>query len=335
MSAPRRIIFVTGGAGFIGSNIVGRLAQDPTLDVVVCDRLRDADTGKWRNIAKHPIGDFVHPDSMWEWLEKRWRDVEAVVHMGAVSSTTEPDADKIIHANFTLSRDLFRWCADHQRRFIYASSAATYGDGSQGFDDKDDYPSLTGLRPLNTYGWSKALFDQFAARQAARDYAPPQWVGLKFFNVYGPNEEHKGGMKSVVAQIWPKVAHGDTVRLFKSHNPDYAHGGQLRDFVYVRDVADVVEWLTQNPQVNGVYNLGSGQARSFKDLAEATFTAAGKAPSIDYFDMPPGLRGKYQYYTQASMERLKAAGYAKPFTSLEDGVADYVQSYLSQPDPYA
>jgi ADP-L-glycero-D-manno-heptose 6-epimerase len=330
----RRIVFVTGGAGFIGSNIVARLAQDRGLDVVVCDRLREADSGKWRNIAKHPIGDFVHPDHMFEWLEKRWQDVALVVHMGAVSSTTEPDADKIVHANFTLSRDLFRWCADRQRRFIYASSAATYGDGSQGFADQDDFESLTALRPLNAYGWSKAVFDQFAARQAARGYAPPQWAGLKFFNVYGPNEEHKGGMKSVVAQIWPKVASGETVRLFKSHNPDYADGGQLRDFVYVRDVADIVEWLAMNEQVSGVYNLGSGQARSFKDLAEATFAAAGVAPKIEYFDMPFGVRDRYQYFTEAKMERLRQAGYEGTLTSLEDGVADYVRGYLSQPDPH-
>lgn len=330
----RRIIFVTGGAGFIGSNIAAKLAEDRDLDVVVCDRLHDADKGKWRNIAKHPIGDFVHPDNMFEWLEKRWRDVEVVIHMGAISSTTEPDADKIIHTNFGLSRDLYRWCTDRQRRFIYASSAATYGDGSQGFDDRNDLESLAALRPLNAYGWSKALFDLFAARQAARDYKPPQWAGLKFFNVYGPNEEHKDSMKSVAAQIWPKVSHGRAVQLFKSHNPDYADGGQLRDFVYVRDVAEVVDWLVRTESVNGIYNLGSGQARSFADMATAVFKAAGREPDIQYFDMPPALREKYQYFTQAEMSRLQAAGYNQPFTPLEDGITNYVQRYLAQPDPY-
>ena len=329
----RRIIFVTGGAGFLGSNIVAKLAEDPSLDVVVCDRLREAELGKWRNIAKHPIGDFVAPEAMFEWLEKRWRDVELVVHMGAVSSTTEPDADKIIHSNFTLSRDLFRWCADHQRRFIYASSAATYGD-SVDFQDRDDLEWLTGLRPLNTYGWSKALFDLFAARQAARDYAPPQWVGLKFFNVYGPNEEHKHSMKSVASQIWPKVRDGHSVQLFKSYREGVPDGGQTRDFVYVRDVADVIGWLAKNEQVNGIYNLGSGTARTFEDLARAVFTAAGRAPEIEYTPMPPAIRGKYQYFTQAKMERLQAAGYNQPMTTLEDGVSDYVKRYLSQPDPY-
>lgn len=327
-------VLVTGGAGFIGSNIVARLAEDPTLDVVVCDRLHEAELGKWRNIAKHAIGDFVQPDDMFDWLEKRWRDVEVVVHMAAVSSTTEPDADKIIQSNFALSRDLFRWCADRQRRLVYASSAATYGDGAQGFEDDDRYEALIKLRPLNTYGWSKALFDQFAARQAARDYAPPQWVGLKFFNVYGPNEEHKHSMKSVASQIWPHVRDGQSVQLFKSYRPDVPDGGQKRDFVYVRDVADVTAWLVANPQVNGVYNLGSGQARTFEDLARAVFAAAGKNAQIDYTPMPPAIRDKYQYFTEAKVERLRAAGYTAPFTPLEEGIADYVTRFLSQPDPY-
>jgi ADP-L-glycero-D-manno-heptose 6-epimerase len=330
----RKIAFVTGGAGFIGSNIAARLAEDRNLDVVVCDRLHEADLGKWRNIAKHPIGDFVAPEEMFDWLEKRWRDIEMVIHMAAISSTTEPDADKIVRSNFTLSRDLFRWCADRQRRLIYASSAATYGAGEDGFDDDNDYEALAKLRPLNTYGWSKALFDLFAARQAARDYAPPQWVGLKFFNVYGPNEEHKHSMKSVAAQIWPHVREGHSVQLFKSYRADVPDGGQKRDFVYVRDVADVTEWLMNNPQVNGVYNLGSGMARSFADMAGAVFKAAGRAPQIEYTPMPPAIRDKYQYFTQARMERLAAAGYTKPMTPLEEGIEDYVSRYLGQPDPY-
>ncbi len=330
----RRIIFVTGGAGFIGSNIVAKMAEDQNLDLVVCDWLHDAELGKWRNIAKHPIGDFVPPEEMFDWLEKRWRDIELVVHMGAISSTTEPDADKIVQTNFCLSRDLFRWCADRQRRFIYASSAATYGDGELGFDDDNSLDHLTRLRPLNTYGWSKAMFDIFAVRQAARDYAPPQWAGLKFFNVYGPNEHHKASMKSVAAQIWPKVRTGHAVQLFKSHNPDYEDGGQLRDFVYVRDVADVVQWLHQNEAVNGIFNLGSGKARSFREMAETLFKSAGRGPLIDYMDMPPSIRDKYQYFTEAKMDRLREAGYPGQFTTLEDGIDDYVKGYLATPDPY-
>ena len=330
----RRIVFVTGGAGFIGSNIAAKLAEDRSLDVVVCDRLHEAELGKWRNIAKTPIGDFVAPDHMFDWLEKRWRDVELVVHMAAVSSTTEPDADKIIHSNFTLSRDLFRWCADRQRRLIYASSAATYGAGEAGFVDDNAYEALAALRPLNTYGWSKALFDLFAVRQADRDYAPPQWVGLKFFNVYGPNEEHKHSMKSVASQIWPKVREGHAVQLFKSYRQDVPDGGQKRDFVYVRDAADVTRWLLDNPQVNGIYNLGSGQARTFEDMARQVFAAAGKNAQIEYTPMPPAIRDKYQYFTEAKMERLADAGYVQPLTTLEEGIGEYVGRYLSQPDPY-
>ena len=330
----RKIVFVTGGAGFIGSNIVARLAEDHELDVVVCDRLREADLGKWRNIAKHPIGDFVAPEQMFEWLEKRWRDVELVVHMAAVSSTTEPDADKIVHSNFTLSRDLFRWCADHQRRFVYASSAATYGGGEHGFDDDNSIEALARLRPLNTYGWAKAMFDLFASRQASRGYAPPQWVGLKFFNVYGPNEEHKHAMKSVASQIWPKVHDGQTVQLFKSYRSEVPDGGQLRDFVYVRDVTEVIRWLLDNPEVNGIYNLGSGRARSFEDMARQVFKAAGKPPQIEFTPMPPAIRDKYQYFTEARMDRILAAGYGKPLTGLEEGIDDYVGRFLSQPDPY-
>jgi len=330
----RRLIMVTGGAGFIGSNIVAKLCDDVAWDVAVCDRLRDAELAKWRNIAKHPVADLVAPEALADWLSVNADKLEAVIHMGAVSSTTEPDVDKIVQSNFVLSRDLWRVCTEKGVRLIYASSAATYGDGAEGFHGLDDLDSLTKLRPLNAYGWSKALFDLYAVRNAERNRKPLQWVGLKFFNVYGPNEYHKGAMKSVVAQIWPQVLAGENVRLFKSHNPDYADGGQLRDFVYVRDAADVVAWLIANPQVEGVYNLGSGQARSFLDLAKATCAAAGRPCEVDYRDMPEALRDRYQYFTQADMSRLKAAGYADNFTSLEAGVTDYVGRYLSAVDRY-
>jgi ADP-L-glycero-D-manno-heptose 6-epimerase len=254
--------------------------------------------------------------------------------MGAVSSTTEPDVDKIVRSNFQLSRDLWDWCGEHACRLIYASSAATYGDGAQGFDDDNDLAALAALQPLNAYGWSKAAFDVYAARAAARGEAPPQWAGLKFFNVYGPNEGHKGAMKSVVAQIWPDVAAGRPVKLFKSYREGVADGGQLRDFVYVRDVVDVIEWLLARPELAGVYNLGSGRARSFKELAEAAFAAAGKPPQIDYAPMPEAIRARYQYFTEARLDRLRAAGYDGQFTSLEDGVGDYVRRFLSQADPY-
>jgi ADP-L-glycero-D-manno-heptose 6-epimerase len=328
------MIVVTGGAGFIGSNIVARLTAETAYDVVVCDRLETADLAKWKNLAKHPIADFWAPEELFEQLERHAERIEAVVHMGAISSTTEPDADLILRTNFTLSRDLWDWCAIRNVRMLYASSAATYGDGETGFNDDDDAESLSKLRPLNAYGYSKMLFDQYAVRQSDRGQAPPQWAGLKFFNVYGPNEGHKGGMKSVVAQIWPKVAAGETVSLFRSHNPNYADGGQLRDFVYVDDVVDIIEFLLQSPEVSGVFNAGSGQARSFDDLAKATFAAAGKAPSIEYVDMPEAIRDRYQYFTQARMDRIRAAGFEGQSTPLEEGVRRYVQNFLAQPDQY-
>ena len=330
----RRMIVVTGGAGFIGSNIVARLTAEDRRDIVVCDRLETADLAKWKNLAKHPIADFWQPEELFEQLERHAESIEAVVHMGAISATSEPDADLILRTNFTLSRDLWDWCAIRDARFIYASSAATYGDGDQGFEDDDSLEGLSALRPLNAYGYSKMLFDQYAARQSDRGQSPSQWAGLKFFNVYGPNEGHKGGMKSVVAHIWPKVAADETVTLFRSHNPAYADGGQMRDFVFVEDVVDIVAWLLDSPGVSGVFNAGSGQARSFLDLAHATFAAAGKTPSIAYVDTPEAIRDRYQYFTEARMERIRAAGYAGQSTPLEEGVRRYVQDYLAQPDPY-
>ncbi len=264
----------------------------------------------------------------------RAENLSLVIHLGAVSSTLESDADKIVQTNFCLSRDLFLWCALEGRRFFYASSAATYGDGRTGFDDAPEVSALAALRPLNAYGWSKALFDVFAARNAANGVAPPQWAGLKFFNVYGPNEGHKGPMRSVVSQIWPDVAAGRPVQLFRSHDDRYPDGGQMRDFIYVRDVVDVIQWLRRCWGVSGIFNLGSGQARSFQDLAHAVFQAAGREPEILFTDMPEELRSRYQYFTQARMQRLRSGGYDRPFTTLEDGVADYVRRYLSQGDPY-
>jgi ADP-L-glycero-D-manno-heptose 6-epimerase len=319
----RKLILVTAGLTAAGD-----------YDIAVCDRLDAAEDGKWRNLSKHPIVDFIAPEEMFDWLVAHADEVEAVIHMGAISSTTEPDADLIVHTNFTLSKELWSWCAANGVRLIYASSAATYGDGALGFKDEDDLQALARLRPLNAYGWSKALFDLYVRRQASRGHAPSQWAGLKFFNVYGPNEYHKGDMKSVVAQIWPIAKTGRTISLFKSHNPNYPDGGQRRDFVYVKDVEQVVAWLLSHSEVNGVFNLGSGEARTFKDLAEVTFRAAGHAPKIAYVDTPAAIRDKYQYFTEADMTRLRAAGYALPFTTLEDGVQDYVQNYLAKDDPY-
>jgi len=330
----RSLVMVTGGAGFIGSNVVADLLEHGDYEVAVCDWLGSAESGKWRNLSKHAIADFVAPEALFPWLEAHASELAAVVHMAAISSTTEPDADLIMHSNFTLSRDLWDWAAQAGVKLVYASSAATYGDGALGFDDADDLQSLARLRPLNPYGWSKVLFDLYARRQADAGKAPPSWAGLKFFNVYGPNEYHKGQMKSVAAQIWPQVTAGERVTLFRSHHPDYADGGQLRDFISVKDAAAVVAWLVGRDKVGGVYNLGSGKARSFKDLATAVFSAAGQPSRIVYIDTPQAIRPQYQYFTEARTERLRALGYTAPFADLEAGVEDYVAHYLARPDAY-
>ncbi len=255
--------------------------------------------------------------------------------MGASSSTTETDADFIIANNFTLSQFLWDWCARHGVRFIYASSAATYGGGDAGFDDDGSPAGLAKLRPLNAYGWSKHLFDRWVANQVERDKAaPPQWAGLKFFNVYGPNEEHKGSQKSVVAQIYPRAKAGAASHLFRSHRAGIVDGAQTRDFVYVRDCVAEMLWLFDHPAVSGLFNAGTGKARSFADLAAAVYRALGIAPKIEFIDTPIEIRDKYQYFTEARMERIKAAGFTAAPTSLEDGVSDYVQNFLDRTDPY-
>ena len=323
---------VTGGAGFIGSNIVASLC-DRGEPVAVSDRLRSQE--KWRNIAKRDLVDVVAPEGLEAWLSANGAALDAVIHMGAISSTTERDADLITEVNFRLSLFLWRWCATHGVPFIYASSAATYGDGSGGFDDDSSADALSRLLPLNAYGWSKHLFDRRVRRAVDEgEPVPPQWVGLKFFNVYGPNEYHKGSMQSVVAQKLPLAAADQPVTLFKSYRPDIADGGQRRDFVYVGDCVEVVLWMLDNPQVSGLFNLGTGTDRSFEALARAVFSALGTTPRISFIDMPESIRGQYQYFTRARMDRLRAAGFDRPFTTLEDGVRTYVQEYLLKTDPY-
>lgn len=326
------MILVTGGAGFIGSNITAALAERE-VSVAVCDRFRNA--GKWRNLAKLELREVVAPEALAPWLEAHSAQIEAVVHMGAISSTTESDVDLIMEVNFRLSQLLWRWCAANRKRLVYASSAATYGAGEHGFEDDASLKGLAKLRPLNPYGWSKHLFDRWVARELAEGGPRPlQWVGLKFFNVYGPNEYHKGGMQSVVAQKYPLAAAGEPITLFRSHRLDVPDGGQKRDFVYVGDCVDVMLWLLDHPGVSGLFNLGTGQARSFEDLARALFAATGQPAHIEYVDMPAVIRPNYQYFTEASMERLRKAGYTRPFTSLAEGVREYVGRYLSHSDPY-
>jgi ADP-L-glycero-D-manno-heptose 6-epimerase len=326
------MIIVTGGAGFIGSNLVAGLEQAVGGDIAVVDRLGTED--KWRNIAKRELAAIVAPEDTFEFLNRHRGDVSAIYHMGAISSTTERDADLIVRENITLPLGLWHWCAENRTRLIYASSAATYGDGDAGFDDDDSPDGLSGLRPMNAYGWSKHAFDRRAVRLALNGVHPPQWVGLKFFNVYGPNEYHKDSMKSVVAQITPKIAAGEPAKLFTSHHPDYEDGGQLRDFVYVDDCVRVMLWLLEAEAVNGIYNLGTGAARSFADLARAVFAALGQDERIEYIPMPEAIRDRYQYFTQARMDRLREAGYPDQFTTLEEGVRRYVKGFLTASDPY-
>ncbi len=327
------MILVTGGAGFIGSNLLAGLEANGQKALVACDQLDDGE--KWQNIAKRSLLDIVRPDDLFPYLEAHRGEVEAIFHLGAISDTTVLDTERLLETNFRLSVSLWEHCAEENIRFFYASSAATYGDGSQGFDDDGSPEALAKFRPLNPYGWSKHLFDQHVAKIVRAGGAePPQWVGLKFFNVYGPNEYHKGAQKSVAAQIFPDAKAGKPIRLFRSHNPDYADGEQLRDFLWVGDSVDIMLWLYEHPEVNGLFNLGSGKARSFLDLANAMFHALDKEPNIEFIDTPEEVRERYQYFTQAEMSRLRQAGCDLPFTSLEDGIARYVRNHLNAADPY-
>ncbi|CAE7866517.1 hldE [Symbiodinium microadriaticum] len=329
------MIIVTGGAGFIGSNIVAGLNAQGREDLIIVDWLGDDD--KWRNLRSAAFADIIQPEALDDFLASdRAAKIDAIIHMGAISATTETDVDLIVRSNINLTHQLWRIATDRKAKFIYASSAATYGDGEAGFDDDSDPDHLAKLAPLNAYGWSKHVIDRHIVRQPAKA-SPPFWAGLKFFNVYGPNEYHKGGQKSVVAHITPTAQAGDPVKLFQSHHPDYEDGGQLRDFVYVKDCVDVILWMMGSDSDNvpsGLYNIGTGKARSFKDLAYAVFAALGKDPKIDYVPTPEAIRDKYQYFTEAKMDRLRAAGYNQPMTSLEDGVKDYVQNHLTAAHPY-
>ena len=325
------MILVTGGAGFIGSNLVAALCERG-LDVAVCDRFDQGD--KWRNLGGQQLADFIPLDELFGWLEAEHKSLDTVFHMGASSSTTETNIDYVVETNFVLSRRLWRWCSGKRKRMIYASSAATYGDGEQGFDDDNDPAALARLRPLNAYGWTKHLFDRGVVRMAAEGTRPKQWAGLKFFNVYGPNEYHKGDQQSVAAQLFHQISDSGRARLFRSHRNDYPDGGQLRDFIWVGDCVDVMLWLYDNPAVNGIFNCGTGEARSFNDLANACFSALDREPVIEYVDTPANIRDKYQYFTQAEMARLGKAGYEKPFTSLEDGVGRYIRDHLAANNPY-
>jgi ADP-L-glycero-D-manno-heptose 6-epimerase len=316
------MIIVTGGAGFIGSAIVWKLNQLGENKIIIVDELGKDD--KWKNLVPLKYDDFIHKDDFISMILDRdiSFEITAIIHMGANSSTTEKDADHLFSNNYLYTKELAKYCLEKNLRFIYASSAASYGDGSLGFDD--DETKLESLRPLNMYGYSKQLFDLWAKRNSAFN----RIVGLKFFNVYGPNEYHKGDMRSVVHKAFEQIRDTGKVKLFKSLNSKYKDGEQLRDFIYIKDAVDMTLFFFDKPNVNGLFNLGTGKSETWNDLVDSLFKSLNKPANIEYFDLPEHLREKYQYFTEANVNKIKKAGFASPITSLEDGVTDYVKNYL-------
>lgn len=327
------MIIVTGGAGFIGSALVWKFNQKKVDDLLVVDHMGNGP--KWKNIAKRQITDIMHKDRFPAWLDSRPKthNIEAIFHMGACSTTTETDVDYLVENNLHYSMHLWNFCVKQRIPFIYASSAATYGSGEFGFSDEPQ--KIPNFRPINPYGLSKQLFDKWVLKQKV---APPFWAGLKFFNVYGPQEYHKGGQASVVFHAVPQVKEHGSLRLFKSYRTDIKHGDQRRDFVYVKDVVDVMYHLFQvrRVAVSGVYNLGSGKSRTFTDLGRSVFKSLGvKREKFEWIEMPESIKGQYQYFTEADLTLLRQkTGFKGKMTSLEDGVNDYVQNYLATHDPY-
>ena len=299
-------------------------------DLLIVDHMHHPE--QWQNLCHRRYADYLDKDELFHWLQDT-QEVDAIIHMGAISATTERDFNRLVQDNIRYSQRLWKWCAENSVPLFYASSAATYGSGEAGYNDDEAITDT--LRPLNGYGYSKQFFDQWALRQVQAEHpTPPQWCGFKFFNVYGPNEYHKERMASVAFHTFNQFREHGAVKLFKSHKSGFDDGMQLRDFVYVKDAAAVVAYFLAHPAQSGIFNIGTGQARAFKDLANAVISSMGCEPLITYIDMPQDLQGKYQYFTEANISKLRAAGYAQPFHTLEEGVRDHVQNYLMQPDPY-
>ena len=315
------MIIVTGAAGFIGSALVAHLNELGYQELVLVDDFSRED--KKRNYENKTYKTLVERSEFAEWLKENNRFVQMVIHLGARTDTTEFDQSIFDELNLEYSKDVWNACIEYALPLIYASSAATYGLGEHGY--KDSHDIVDKLKPLNPYGESKNDFDKWALKQ---DKKPFFWAGLKFFNVYGPNEYHKGRMASVILHAFRQINEKGQVKLFRSHNPKYVDGGQLRDFIYVKDVVKVITFLMETRKHSGLYNLGTGKARTFLDLAKGTFTALGKEPNIEFIDTPEDIRDKYQYFTEADMSKLKANGYSEDFYSLEEGIKDYVQEYL-------
>ena len=316
-------ILITGGAGFIGSALVWELNRRGCENIVVCDRLSTDE--KWKNLVPLKFADYIDGNDLLQAVQHapaKLGRFDHVLHLGACSATTERDADFLMRNNYEFTKQLCHWSLANQTRFVYASSAATYGDGAHGMDDQ--MPDIHALRPLNMYGYSKHLFDLHAKREGWL----PKIVGLKYFNVYGPNEDHKADMRSLVHKACGQILATGKVQLFKSHRPDYKDGEQMRDFLYVKDAIRMTLHLAETPSAGGLFNLGSGKAHTWVELATAIFTALGKEPNIEFIDMPEHLQSKYQYYTCADIAKLRASGFTQEITALTEAVRDYVQGYL-------
>tara|TARA_A100001015_G_scaffold293480_1_gene370119 strand:- start:297 stop:1271 length:975 start_codon:yes stop_codon:yes gene_type:complete len=322
------MIIVTGGAGFIGSAYVWKCNQKGIKDIVIVDNLNTST--KWLNLRTLTYQDYIHKDNFINLIKNNKIEykVKAIIHMGACSSTTEMNSDYLMENNYRYTKLLANWSLKNNVRFIYASSAATYGDGEKGFDD--DHNQMTSFSPINPYGYSKHLFDLVAKEEGILD----KIVGLKFFNVFGPNEYHKESMRSVVCKAHHQILESNEIKLFKSYNDQYEDGGQKRDFIYIKDCIDIIDWFVDNPDKNGIFNVGTGEAKTWNQLAQALFKALKKEPNINYIDMPDNIKNQYQYFTQANMGKLKDLGYSKPFFSLEDAVEDYVSNYLNKQNRY-
>lgn len=316
------MIIVTGAAGFIGSGLISRLNQDGFTNIIAVDDFSKIE--KAENLEGKIIKEKVERNALFEWLDTNHRDVEFIFHIGARTDTTEFDKEIFDELNVNYSKGIWEKCVAHQIPLVYASSAATYGLGEHGYDDNES--TIGQLKPLNPYGDSKNEFDKWALVQEKKPFF---WAGLKFFNVYGPNEYHKGRMASVIFHAYNQINATEKMKLFRSHNPDFKDGEQMRDFIYVKDLIDVCIFFMHHRKNSGIYNLGSGKARTFKDLVTNTFLAMGKTPDISFIDTPADIRDKYQYFTQANMSKLRSVGYTRPFSSLEEGVEDYVKNYLS------
>ena len=324
---------ITGGAGFLGSNLAAGIEEREMGEITIVDRFQT--DNRWRNIAKRSLREIVFPEKLFEYLDKYAERVDAVVHIDYSGFTDENDIDALIEERVHLTFRLWSWCAEHQKPFFYDSTAGVYGDGSLGFKDDDSAEALAKLRPLSAKAWTKLFLDRKIVDTINRgDPAPPQWIGLRCFNLYGPNEYHNTSHQSIIARIFNAAKNGKLFPLYKSESPDCKDGEQKRDFMWVKDTVDVILWLMNHREISGVFNVGTGQARTYADAVKAVYEAMGKKPEMDFMDMPAEAKGQYQYFTQADVRKLRTAGYTESFTSLEEGVSRYVRDYLEQSDPY-